>query len=62
MRLYKATAKLIKTYAYETWSTTIEVDRKLAIVERKFLRKICGQKINNLTQIEIYEVRSNEGI
>lgn len=47
-------------YACETWPTTLYDERKLSIVERKFLRKICGPKINNITQR--YEIRSNEEV
>jgi len=60
MRLYKVIAIPIITYACETWPTTLEDERKLAIVERKFLRKICGFKINNVTQR--YEIKSNEEV
>jgi len=60
MRLYKVIGRPIITYAYETWPTTLEDERKLAIVERKFLRKISGHKINNVTQR--YEIRSNEEV
>uniref|UniRef100_A0A2S2QGJ3 RNA-directed DNA polymerase n=1 Tax=Sipha flava TaxID=143950 RepID=A0A2S2QGJ3_9HEMI len=48
-RLYKIIARPIITYACEIWPTMLKDERKLSIVERKFLRKICGPKINNIT-------------
>jgi len=38
MGLYKVIARPIIMYACETWPTTLEDEKKLAIVERKFLR------------------------
>lgn len=56
LRLYKVIARLIITYTCETWPKALE--NKIKLAERKFLRKICGPKINNITQR--YEIRSNK--
>jgi len=45
MRLYKVIA-----YAWKTWLTTLEDEKELAILEKKFVRRICGPKMNNLIQ------------
>lgn len=37
--------KSIITYARHTWPITLKVEIKLAIIERKFLRKICEPKL-----------------
>ena len=47
-------------YACETWPTSKEDEKKLADLERKFLRRIFTPKKNN--QIEEYEIRSNNEI
>lgn len=52
--------KVIARHACETWPTTLEDKRKVAIVERKFPRKICGPKIYNVTQK--YEIQSDEEV
>ena len=44
-------------YACETWPTTKGDEDKLAILERRILRRIFGPKINNMTQQ--YEKRNN---
>lgn len=46
------------TYAYEKWPTTLENERKSAKVEIQFLRKICGLKVNIVTQM--YWIKSYE--
>jgi len=60
MKLYKVIARPILTYVCKTWPTTLENERKLAIEEKRFLRTICGSKINNVTLR--YEIRSNEEV
>jgi len=47
-------------YACKTWPKSKEDEKKLADLERKFLRRIFTPKKNN--QIEEYEIRSNNEI
>jgi len=46
------------TYARETWSTTKEDDRKLAVRERKILRNVFGPVYES--DLRVYEKRHNE--
>jgi len=49
-------ARPVIMYACETWPTTQGDENRLAIMERKFLRKIYGPKRN---EDQTYEIRSN---
>lgn len=60
MRLYKVLVRPVILYACETWPTSKEDERKLAVLERKFLRRIFGPKKND--QTGEYEIRSNKEI
>jgi len=60
MRLYKVLVRPVILYACETWPTSKKDERKLAILERKFLRHIFGPKKND--QTSKYEIRSNKEI
>jgi len=51
-RLYRVLARPVIMYACETWPSHV----RLAIMERKFLRKIYGPKRN---KDQTYEIRSN---
>lgn len=44
-------------YAYETWPTSKEDEKKLAVLERKFLRRIFASNKNGQ-----YEIRWNNEI
>jgi hypothetical protein len=54
--LYKVIVKPVALYACSTWATTKSDEGKLAVFERKILRKIFGLKRNNDGR---YEVRGN---
>jgi hypothetical protein len=56
--LYTSYLRPIVTYGCETWSTTKDDNRKLAIWERKILRNIYGPVYND--NLGIYEKRHNE--
>ncbi len=49
-------ARPVIMYACETWPMTQGDENRLAITERKFLRKIYGPKRN---KDQTYEIRSN---
>ncbi|KAF0772634.1 Uncharacterized protein FWK35_00001637 [Aphis craccivora] len=49
-------ARPVIMYACETWPTTQGDENRLAIMERKFLRKIYGPKRN---EDQTYEIRPN---
>lgn len=55
--LYKVLVRLIALYACSVWATTKSDELKLAIFERKILRRIYGPKINNEGK---YETRTNQ--
>ncbi|KAL4152688.1 hypothetical protein QTP88_000521 [Uroleucon formosanum] len=55
--IYKVIIRPVLLYACETWPTTKGDEDKLAILERRILRRIFGPKINNMTQQ--YEKRNN---
>lgn len=55
-RLYIVLARPVIMYACETWPTTQGDENRLAIMERKFLRRIYGPKRN---EDQTYEIRSN---
>jgi len=42
--LFKVLIRPIALYACETWATTKMDDKKLGVLERKILRKMFGQK------------------
>lgn len=49
--MYKVAIRPVLLYAYETRPTTKRNEDKIAIFERKILRRIIfGSKINNITQ------------
>ena len=60
MRLYKVLVRPVILYACETWPTSKEDERRLAVLERKFLRRIFGPKKDD--QTAEYEIRSNKEI
>jgi hypothetical protein len=55
--LYKVISGPVLLYACETWPTTKGDEEKIAIFERRILRRIHGPKRNNITQQ--YESRSS---
>ena len=55
--IYKVIIRPVILYDCETWITTKGDKDKLAIFERRILRRIFEPKINNITQQ--YEKRSN---
>ncbi|KAF0721180.1 putative transposon-derived protein F52C9.6 [Aphis craccivora] len=56
--LYTSYLRPVVTYGCETWSTTKDDNRKLAIWERRILRNIYGPVYND--NLGIYEKRHNE--
>jgi hypothetical protein len=56
--LYTSYLRPLVTYGCETWSTTKDDNRKLAIWKRKIVRNIYGPVYND--NLGIYEKRHNE--
>jgi len=52
-QIYRVLARPVIMYACETWPTTQRNEKKLAIVEKKFLRR---------NEDQTYEIRSNQEI
>ena len=42
LRMYKTLARLVVTYACETWVLKENIKTKLRVFERKVLRRMCG--------------------
>jgi hypothetical protein len=59
-RLYITYLRPIATYACETWASTKDGEAKLAIFERKILRRIYGPVFN--ANLGIFERRKNEDL
>jgi hypothetical protein len=53
---HRYTTRPVVTYGSESWTLTVEVERTLAIFERKILRKIYGPVKDN----ELWRVRRND--
>jgi hypothetical protein len=59
-RLYITYLRLIATYACDTWASTKVDEEKLAIFERKILRRIYGPVFN--VNLRVFERRRNEDL
>ena len=56
LQIYRTFVRPVVTYGSESWTLTMEGERKLAVFERKILRKIYGPVKEN----ELWRIRRND--